>query len=446
MPVTKAVDARRRIVTAIVEAAAGGLPPDIARYVSPARLIGLLDGLAHIGARPDGGVDRQALSDADLQARRFLVSHARSLGCDVRQDTAGNLFFRRNGSEAGAPVMTGSHIDTQPAGGKLDGAYGVCAGLEVLAALRDIGASTRRPVEVVAWANEEGCRFAPGSMGSAAFVDPRRLGTFRAVRDTGGTTYGDCVDRILHELGDVPVCPLQRDVHAFIEAHIEQGPVLEQARVPIGAVRGIQGVRWYRVRAVGQAAHAGTTPLEHRRDALRALADLANRLYALADRNPSLRLTIGTLSLVPGSINTIPGEAMLTVDVRHPDASVLDGCASLLADFCAQARHGCAVSFAESMAMPTTWFDHVVTASVREAAAALGLGAMEMMSGAFHDSLHLAGHCPTGMIFIPSHDGLSHNPAEYTEPAHLVAGTRVLAAVVAKHAEIATSLAPVQRP
>jgi N-carbamoyl-L-amino-acid hydrolase len=429
----------------VVGSAAPGLPGNVAHRVAPSRLIDLVEQLACIGERPAGGVDRQAMSDADLQARRFLASYARSLGCEVRQDVAGNLFFRRDGSEGGAPVMTGSHIDTQPAGGKLDGAYGVCAGLEVLAALRDMGASTRRPVEVVVWANEEGCRFAPGSMGSAAFVDPRRLEGFRATRDAAGTTYGDGVDRMLRELDDVPACALQRDVHAFIEAHIEQGPVLEQARVPVGAVLGIQGVRWYRVRAVGQAAHAGTTPLEHRRDALRALADLATRLYAVADRNPALRLTIGTLDVAPGSINTIPGEASLTVDARHPEAAVLDGCASLLADFCAQPRHGCEVTFTQSMAMPTTWFDHAVTASIREAADALGLPALEMMSGAFHDSLHLASHCPTGMIFIPSRDGLSHNPAEYTEPGHLVAGAQVLAAVVARHAEVFTLPTPVQR-
>ena len=436
------------VTTGAVESAAHALQRGIVDHVSPSRLIDLVEQLARIGARPDGGVDRQALTEADLKARRFLVSYARSLDCDVRQDVAGNVFFRRAGSAITAPVMTGSHIDTQPAGGKLDGAFGVCAGLEVLAALRDMGVSTRRPVEVVAWANEEGCRFAPGSMGSAAFVDPRRLDAFRAASDAAGTTYGDCIDRILRELADVPVCALQRDVHAFIEAHIEQGPVLEQSAVPIGAVRGIQGVRWYRVHGVGEAAHAGTTPLDHRRDALRALADLAHRLYALADGNPSLRLTIGTLTVVPGSINTIPGEATLTVDARHPDASVLDGCASLLADFCSELRHGCHVSFAESMAMPTTWFDHAITASVREAADGLGLGVMEMMSGAFHDSLHLASHCPTGMIFIPSQGGLSHNPAEYTEPAHLVAGTRVLAAVVARHAEVAAAApqAPVQQP
>ncbi len=412
------------------------MPRDITEYVSASRLIERVSRLAQFGARPDGGVNRQALTDSELQARRFLAEYARALGCTAFQDAAGNLFFRREGTDGDAPVLTGSHIDTQPAGGKLDGAYGVCAGLEVLAALHDMGARTRRPVEVVVWSNEEGCRFAPGSMGSAAFVDPARLPEFRAALDAQGVSYGECVDRMQRELADIPLRELQLGTHAFIEAHIEQGPVLEQATVPIGAVRGIQGVRWYRVRALGQAAHAGTTPLEHRRDALRALADLAGRAYAFAERTRSLRLTIGTLQLAPGSINTIPGEATLTIDARHPEASALDACEALLSGFCAVPRHGCEVRFTQTMALPTTWFDDAVRASIREAADRLGLASMEMLSGAFHDSVHLAGHCPTGMLFVPSRAGLSHNPEEHTDAEHLVAGARVLAAVVARHAEL----------
>jgi N-carbamoyl-L-amino-acid hydrolase len=303
-----------------------------------------------------------------------------------------------------------------------------------MAALRDMDARTRRPIEVVVWSNEEGCRFAPGSMGSAAFVDPTRLGEFRTVRDAQGASYGECVDRMQRQLADIPDCPLAREWHAFIEAHIEQGPVLEQEGATIGAVRGIQGVRWYRVRAVGEAAHAGTTPLEHRRDALRALADLAGRLYALAERTDGLRLTIGTLKLTPGSINTIPGEAVLTVDARHPDAATLDACASLLDEFCGAPRYGCEIGYSQSMAIPTTWFDEALIASVRGAARQLGLASKDMLSGAFHDSVHLAQHCATGMIFVPSRAGLSHNPHEHTDAHHLFAGARVLATVIAQYA------------
>ena len=406
----------------------------IADHVSQARLVTLIDALARFGARSDGGVDRQALSDAEVEARRFLVGRARELDCQPFQDAAGNLFFRRPGLATGAPVVTGSHIDTQPAGGRLDGAYGVCAGLEVLAALRDMNARTRRPIEVVVWANEEGCRFAPGSMGSAAFVEPTRLREFRATRDACGASYGACIDRMREALDDIPECQLERELHAFVEAHIEQGPVLEQEGVPIGAVLGIQGVRWYRVRASGEAAHAGTTPLQHRRDALRALTDLASQLYAFAERTQGLRLTIGTLHVTPGSINTIPGEAVLTIDVRHPKDDVLDACASLLDDFCAAPRHGCEVAYSPSMAMPTTWFSEALIASVRRAADQLGLVSIDMLSGAFHDSVHLAHHCATAMIFVPSRAGLSHNPHEHTDAGHLFSGAQVLASVIAEHA------------
>jgi N-carbamoyl-L-amino-acid hydrolase len=412
------------------------MPLAITDYVSGDRLLQLVDRLALFGVREGGGVNRQALTEAEVEARHFLAGHARALGCQVFHDPAGNLFFRRDGIESIAPVLTGSHIDTQPAGGKLDGAYGVCAGLEVLAALRDARVRTRRPVEVVVWSNEEGCRFAPGSMGSAAFVDPARLAEFRATRDAQGVSYGECVDRMHSELSGIPSRGLGRDVHTFIEAHIEQGPVLEQARIPIGVVTGIQGVRWYRVRTLGQAAHAGTTPLEHRHDALRALVALAGEAYAFAERTPELRVTIGTLELTPGSINTIPGEAVLTIDVRHPEESALDNCEALLNRFCAEPRHGCQIGVERLMALPTTWFSSAVRTSIWQAAELLRLAAKEMISGAFHDSVHLANYCPTGMLFVPSRAGLSHNPDEHTDPEYLVAGARVLAAAIAQHAEL----------
>jgi beta-ureidopropionase / N-carbamoyl-L-amino-acid hydrolase len=412
------------------------MPLAITDHISGDRLLHLVERLAQFGALDGGGVNRQALSNAEFEARRFLADYARAFGCEVFHDPAGNLFFRRNGIESSAPVLTGSHIDTQPAGGKLDGAYGVCAGLEVLAAFSDARARTRRPVEVVVWANEEGCRFAPGSMGSAAFVDPSRLAAFRATRDAQGVSYGECIDRMHSELSGIPSCGLRRDVHTFIEAHIEQGPVLEQAQIPIGVVTGIQGVRWYRVRTLGQAAHAGTTPLEHRHDALRALIALAGEAYAFAERTPGLRLTIGTLGVTPGSINTIPGEAVLTIDIRHPDESDLDNCEALLNRYCAEPRHGCQIGIEQLMALPTTWFNSAVKTSIRQAAEQLRLAAKEMISGAFHDSVHLANYCPTGMLFVPSRSGLSHNPDEHTDPEYLLAGARVLAAAIAQHAEL----------
>lgn len=406
----------------------------ITDYVSDSRLIERVAKLALFGATDDGGVNRQALTEVEFDARRFLARSTQALDCKAFHDPAGNMFFRREGIEDCAPVLTGSHIDTQPSGGKLDGAFGVCAGLEVLAALHDMRAVTRRPIEVVIWANEEGCRFAPGSMGSAAFVEPARLNDFRSVLDARGVSFGECIDQMHDRLSEIPVRDLQFEVRVFIEAHIEQGPVLEHARVPIGVVTGIQGVRWYRVQAFGQAAHAGTTPLEHRRDAYRALNDVAHDAFLLAKQIPELRLTIGTVAVSPGSINTIPGSASLTIDARHPDDKVLDRCEALLQRFSDAPCHGCRIQFTRSMAMATTPFDDAVKLSIREAANRLGLASMDMLSGAFHDSLHLARHCPTGMLFVPSRGGLSHNPQEHTDAVDLIAGTRVLAAAVARHA------------
>jgi N-carbamoyl-L-amino-acid hydrolase len=399
----------------------------VARHVSRERLLGLIDALAQFGARPGGGVDRQALGSADIAAHAFLARHARSLDCEPRRDAAGNLFFRRRGATDGPPVASGSHIDTQPAGGRLDGAFGVCAALEVLAALDDAGQATRLPVEVTVWSNEEGCRFAPGSLGSQAFAEPASLATLIAARDAAGTTYAECVEQMNAALADVPASPLGHEFSAFVEAHIEQGPVLEQCGTAIGVVTAVQGVRWFRVTATGAAAHAGTTPLAHRRDALRAIAPLLDLLYASAETHPDLRVTVGKLSLWPDSINTIPGQATAAVDVRHVDGAILDHVESMIRRYCADAHFGCTLECERLMALPTPPFDAAVAGTLRRAAGSLGLSSRDMVSGAFHDAVHAARLCPTAMLFVPSRDGLSHNPAEHTDPDQLVAGARVLA-------------------
>jgi N-carbamoyl-L-amino-acid hydrolase len=410
---------------------------NLAARVSEHRLSGLLAGLATYGARPEGGVNRQALTSADVDARAFLADHAAALGCRAALDPAGNLFMRRAGTADVAPIVTGSHVDTQPAGGKLDGAYGICAGLEVIAALNDANIETRRPIEVVAWSNEEGCRFSPGSLGAQAFVAPHRLDALAAAQDANGVRYADDMAAMRRRLAHLPVHPLGAPMHAFFEAHIEQGPILEKADVPIGIVVGVQGVRWFRVDARGRAAHAGTTPLALRRDALRAVNALLAELYGAAERIADLRLTVGRIEVAPASINTIPGEATITVDMRHADAAVLDAAEKLLRDFCGAERHGCRLAVEPLMQLPTTSFDETVRASLRHAANELGLPAMDIVSGAFHDSVHLATHCPTGMLFVPSRDGLSHHPDEYTDSSLLAAGTRVLAVALAGYAEVA---------
>jgi beta-ureidopropionase / N-carbamoyl-L-amino-acid hydrolase len=405
-----------------------------AARVSQSRLAALLAAMARFGAREDGGVNRQALSDAELEARAFLAQHARSLGCAVAMDAAGNMFMRRAGRVEGAAVVTGSHIDTQPAGGKLDGVYGVCAGLEVIAALNDAKAATEHPVEVVVWSNEEGCRFAPGSLGSQAYVHQEQLSRLLDSRDGKGARYGDCVTALRKKV-PAEERPLGAPMRSFLELHIEQGPVLEGAGLPIGIVTGAQGVRWFRVRAEGEAAHAGTTPLAYRRDALRALSGLMEQLYALAERAPELRMTVGKIDVEPASINTVPAAASITVDVRHAQAAQLDAAEALIAGYCAAPRHGCTLLFERLMSMQTTWFDEGLRNSLKSAAERLGLASMDLISGAFHDAVHLARHCPTGMLFVPSERGVSHNPAEHTDPALLAGGARVLALAVAQQAQ-----------
>jgi len=398
--------------------------------INERRLGSLIDELAGFGARPDGGVNRQALTQHDFRARRFLVDLARVYDATVTRDRIGNLSFRRVGSDDSlAPVVTGSHVDTQPNGGRLDGAYGVCAGLEVLAALRDSGSNTRRPVEVVVWTNEEGCRFAPGSMGANTFVNPDLLDQHLNAADKDGRTVRDQLDAAEPVFADVPLRSLKVPFHAFVEAHIEQGPVLAEEGLPIGVVGGIQGTRWFDVEARGVAAHAGTVPRAQRQDAMRDAADAAHSIYQLYDEldagDGRLRLTIGRVDLSPNSVNVIPERVRMTVDVRHPDDLVLDKVEAGL-----HALKSRTVSVKRSMAMTPVRFPGHIVDAVRAAAAAVGAKHTEIDSGAFHDSLYLARHCDTGMIFVPSIGGISHNPAERTALADLTTGVRVLAETI----------------
>jgi beta-ureidopropionase / N-carbamoyl-L-amino-acid hydrolase len=411
------------------------MPSAVAPYVSPGRLLALIEELACFGKRADGGVDRQALTAADIEARSFLAQRARALGCTVTRDPAGNMFFRRAGMTARPPIATGSHIDTQPAGGKLDGAYGVCAGLEAIAALNDAGLITRYPVEAVVWSNEEGCRFAPGSLGSMAHAAPASFAALSAARDATGASYAEGIARLDAALPDVPLVPLGRTLGRFIEAHIEQGPVLEARGIPIGIVTAVQGVRWFRVTANGAAAHAGTTPVRYRHDALRALTPLLGSLYAGADRDDTLRVTIGTIAVEPSSINTVPGQASITVDVRHVEPGPLDAIEAMIRGWCAEPRFGCVLACERLMALDTTAFDPTLADALRRAAAGLDLACLDMISGAFHDAVHLAPLCPTAMLFVPSRGGISHNPAEHTDAGMLVDGTRVLVDTLAELAE-----------
>jgi beta-ureidopropionase / N-carbamoyl-L-amino-acid hydrolase len=385
--------------------------------------------LAKLGAIPGNGVNRSCLSALDRQARRKIIAWAREIGAEVSVDDAANLWLRRPGTDPdAAPVLTGSHMDTQPAGGRFDGMYGVMAGLEALTAMHEAGITTRRPIEVVAWTNEEGGRFAPGCMGSMAWSGHSPLSTWSDVRDPEGIRFADALAEHLAAEADLPRRPLGHRPHAYIEAHIEQGPLLENEGLDIGVVSGIQGSRWFTVTLSGESAHAGTAPLSLRRDALQDMVRAVTALNALMhDPEDVLRFTVGRVVVEPNTSNSVPARATFTIDLRHPDANVLLDRGDRIDGVVRAAVKHCDVTLQESFrALPVSFHPQVI-AVAEQAAVAEGLSHRRLPSGAFHDAQFAAPIAPTGMIFVPCHKGISHNPAEYSSPAQLDAGTRVLA-------------------
>jgi N-carbamoyl-L-amino-acid hydrolase len=411
----------------------------LASAVDEARQWDRLMALARIGAIPGDGVNRQALTVLDREARRLIIGWAEAAGAQVSVDAAANLWLRMEGADpAAAPLLTGSHLDSQPEGGRFDGAYGVVAGLEVLSALHDSGLRLERPLEVVAWTNEEGSRFAPGCMGSMAWSGRRSLATFAEIFDADGVRFGDALAEHLAAEADLPRRPLGGQVHAYIEAHIEQGPQLEAEGLDIGIVTGIQGSRWFTATITGASAHAGTTPVSRRRDALQAAVAAINALNGLmADPSDRLRFTIGSLTVEPGSSNSVAGRVRFTIDLRHPDHAVLAQRGDAVEPTIRGAVGSAAeVAVAETFNAPPLDFDSGLIDSIGSEARALGLRWTAMPSGAFHDAQLVASLAPSAMIFVPSHKGISHNPAEFTNAPQLAAGTRVLAAALATHGKL----------
>lgn len=415
----------------------GSLLHAATRSIDGERLVTLIEEVAEYGRVGEGhGIDRQALTHTELELRRFLVDRARGHGATVERDRAGNFFFRWNGTERWAPVVTGSHIDTQPNGGSLDGAYGVCTGIELIAALSETGGQASRPIEVAIWTNEEGCRFAPGTMGSSAFVDPELLDCYVGSLDASGTSFGEALGVMERLFEDVPVRALGGEIRCFVEAHIEQGRQLEKAGVSVGVVEGIGGVRWFDVLVRGTPAHAGTTALGEKKDALMMVVNIASWLYSVLEAgDESLRVTIGRLMVAPGSINVVPGEARFSVDLRHPKEEVLDAVERGLRRQVDLASGGCG-TIKRLMAMKPIMFDARVRNEITACARDLGLGVVEARSGAFHDAYHLAARWPSGMMFVPSIGGISHSPFERTQKEDLIAGARVLAETVLRFADI----------
>jgi N-carbamoyl-L-amino-acid hydrolase len=395
------------------------------------RLNERLETFAAIGAIQRGGVNRQALTEGDRRARRLLAELAWARGFSVLQDPMANLFIRRAGrDDSQAPLMIGSHLDSQPAGGRFDGALGTLSAFEVLESLEDAGVETERPVMVVAWTNEEGCRFAPGCLGSMAFSAGQIPSEWQDKLATDGAPFAGELEATIESLPEARMVPLGFPIHAYLEVHIEQGPSLEASDIPIGVVSGIQGTRWLDVAVTGQTAHAGTTGLAYRRDPLRALTVALSSLYeAIMPSDTDARFTVGRISVEPGSVNAIPDEARCTIDIRHPDPGRLDDLEELinLTITKESKRQGCSVAISRSFDMPPCTFSEELQRAIERAAEEKGFNSVRMLSGAFHDALFVNRVAPASMIFVPCRDGLSHNEAEFVEPEHAVAGCEVLA-------------------
>jgi beta-ureidopropionase / N-carbamoyl-L-amino-acid hydrolase len=381
---------------------------------------------ARFGATPAGGINRLTLTDEDAAVRSWLRDAAEAAGCTVTVDGLGNMFARRRGRDDSLPpIAIGSHLDTQPTGGKFDGVLGVLAGLEVLRTLNDSGIETNAPIEVVNWTNEEGSRFAPGMIASAAFAGVVTPDYVLALRDREGKTFGEELDRIGWR-GDVAVGG--RKLAAHFELHIEQGPVLEAEGKAIGIVTGIQALRWFDVTVTGRESHAGTTPMSVRHDALAATAEMMLAIERAAKIITPGVATVGMIENKPNSRNVIPGSVFFSIDLRHPDEVAVEMLETeIRADLGKIAtERGVAVAIDRIMANPAVHFDPACIEAVRQAAAARDYEAREITSGASHDSASISTIAPTTMIFVPSKDGLSHNEAEYTSKPDCAAGADVL--------------------
>ncbi len=383
--------------------------------------------MAKIGATEKGGVCRLALTDEDKAARDLYVEWCEAAGCTVSVDEMGNIFARRPGKDNSLPpICTGSHIDSQPTGGKYDGIYGVLAGLEVVRTLNDLDYETNAPIEISAWTNEEGSRFAPAMIGSGVFGGEFSLEEGLACTDREGNTLGDELKRIGYD-GDMKCAP--RELGAFFEAHIEQGPILEAEEKTIGVVQGVQGIRWFEVEVTGMESHAGTTPMERRKDALVGAARMVGEAHRIGEAaTPNGRTTIGYMEVTPNSTNVIPGKVFFRADIRNPDAATLDGMETEFQAACEKIS----VDLSLSLDFKRIWysepviFDEDCVAAVQGAANALGLANRPITSGAGHDAVYVSRLAPTAMIFIPCEDGISHNEIEEATPGDLAAGCEVL--------------------
>jgi beta-ureidopropionase / N-carbamoyl-L-amino-acid hydrolase len=383
--------------------------------------------MAKIGATEKGGCCRLALTDLDRQSRDLFVKWCKDAGCTIRIDKMGNIFARRPGrNNELPPVMTGSHLDTQPTGGRFDGVYGVLSGLEVIRSLNDLGYETEHPIEAAVWTNEEGSRFAPAMVASGIFAGVYDLEYGLSRADEDGKTMGEELERIGYagedEVGG-------RDVHAFFEVHIEQGPILEDEDVTIGVVTDAQGQRWYELTLTGVESHAGPTPMPSRKDALLGAArvvELVNKVGL--DNAPVACATVGMLNVFPSSRNVIPGRTFVTIDIRHPDDDVLAGMDKAVREGVAKIAEeiGLTSELEQIFYYAPVPFDKGCVDSVRKGAEDCGYSFRDIVAGAGHDACYMAQVAPTSMVFVPCVDGISHNEVEDAKPEWITAGGDVL--------------------
>jgi N-carbamoyl-L-amino-acid hydrolase len=382
---------------------------------------------AQIGGTAKGGICRLTLSDEDRRVRDWLVSAIRDAGLELGIDDMGTIYAARRGRDMSKhPVAFGSHLDTQPTGGKFDGVLGVLAGLEVMRTLNDAGIETEAPLCLVNWTNEEGARFAPGMIASGVYAGEIDKAWALDRVDRDGVRFGDALESIGYRGGERTG---ERRFSAMVELHIEQGPILEEAGQAIGAVTAAKGMIWSDGRVTGRESHAGSTPMTLRRDALCAFAELVLGVERIAhSAGPDGVATIGVAEIAPASRNTIPGEVRFTHEMRHPDLAALqrmDATADRLAAAIAKER-GVEVVIDRIWRKDPITFDAGIASTIRQAAQELGYSCRDMTSGAGHDACLVASVAPTAMIFVPSQGGISHNEAEFTSQADCEKGANVL--------------------
>lgn len=401
----------------------------VADHVNGDRLWRRLMDLAEFGATAKGGVCRLALSREERAARRQLVAWTEAIGLEPSTDASSNLFLRLAGIEPGLPpLLIGSHIDSQPTGGKFDGAYGVVAAIEALEAIVASGQRPRRSIEAVAWLNEEGSRFAPGMMGSAVFAGRRTLQEIEKVVDADGISVGQALGETLADMPELARRPLGFDVAGYVEPHIEQGVLLEQRHLPLGVVTGIQGKRTFRIEVVGEESHAGTTARANRRDALvSAIAIIRALQDAIWDKEDTVRFTVGRLVVEPNAPSVVPGRVVFSIDLRHGDGETVQRLGDSIAGIAERERGVCDVKVHALLHDDPVHFPVSMRRAIGAAAERLAVPHCEMASPAGHDARYLHYVCPTGMIFIPCKGGISHNEAESIEKSDAETGARVLA-------------------